>query len=369
MKMVLWTTDKGDVNADLAVTNNYTAVVAPTANDDTSLGYQVGSVWVDTATNTAYTCVDATDGAAIWEVSTSGTAEGVIAAPAASSATGTGGTASLTGGAGGATSGAGGPSSVVGGAGTAGASAGGVGKAEGGVGSPGSGTTAGGVGGIGRVKGGAGGAKSGTGAAAGGAGGDAEVIGGVGGATASSGSNAGGAGGDVVNTAGAGGAASAGTGNGGAGGSVIDTPGAGGTSAGGSAGADGGLFHRGLVVNKQGAPTAKTVSSTLTAAQVLAGIITVNQAGGATSAQQLPTVADLQAALPSDFTDNDSFDFSVINTSTVDAEDASITTNTGWTLVGSMDIPAYSAAGSLNSSGCFRARRTGAGAFTLYRLS
>lgn len=118
----------------------------------------------------------------------------------------------------------------------------------------------------------------------------------------------------------------------------------------------------------QGAPTAKTVSATLTAAEILAGIVTVNQAAGATSAQQLPTVADLETALTGEAND-DAFDFSVINTSTVDAEDASITTNTGWTLVGSMDIHAYSAAGSLNSSALFRARKTGSSAWTLYRIA
>lgn len=118
----------------------------------------------------------------------------------------------------------------------------------------------------------------------------------------------------------------------------------------------------------QGAPAAATVSATLTAANLLTGIITVNQAAGAASAQQLPLAADLDTALPR-FAAGDAFDFSVINTSTVDAEDASVTTNTGWTLVGSMDIPAYSAAGSLNSSGRFRARKTGAAAWTLYRIA
>ncbi len=123
------------------------------------------------------------------------------------------------------------------------------------------------------------------------------------------------------------------------------------------------------IIQKQNAPTAKTVSATLTAAEVLAGIITVNQAAAGASAQQLPTGTDLEAAMPATIANGDSFDFSVINTSTVDAEDASLTTNTGWTLVGSMDIPAYSAAGSLNSSGRFRARRTAANTWSLYRLS
>lgn len=127
-------------------------------------------------------------------------------------------------------------------------------------------------------------------------------------------------------------------------------------------------LHRGILFQAQGAPTAKTTSATLTAAEIAAQIITVNQGAGATSAQQLP----LASAMDTQFANaaaGDSFDFYVINTSTVDAEDASITTNTGWTLVGNMDVPAYSAAGSLNSSAHFRARKTGTAAWTLYRLA
>lgn len=203
-------------------------------------------------------------------------------------------------------------------------------------------------------------AAAGTGSA----GGAASLVGAAGGTTAT---GTAGAGGDVAVTAGAGGAAS-GAGTGGAGGSITLTPGTGGTTSGGTAGIDGVILHRGLFSVKQGAPAAKTVSATLTAAEVLSGIITVNQASGATSAQQLPLASSMDSALP-DFADGDAFDFSVINTSTVDAEDASVTTNTGWTLVGSMDIHAYSAAGSLNSSARFRARKTGTATWVLYRIS
>lgn len=118
----------------------------------------------------------------------------------------------------------------------------------------------------------------------------------------------------------------------------------------------------------QATPTAKTTSATLTAAEVLVGLITVNQGGGASSAQQLPTVSDLEAALTGEAND-DAFDFHVINISTVDAEDASITTNTGWTLVGKMDVLANNAAGTANTSGHFRARKTGTGTWTLYRVA
>lgn len=48
------------------VLNNLTAAVAPTANDDSSLGYSVGSAWFDTITQTLYFAQDVTPGAAVW---------------------------------------------------------------------------------------------------------------------------------------------------------------------------------------------------------------------------------------------------------------------------------------------------------------
>lgn len=334
MKTVLFSSLIGDINAEFAFVNNLDATTDPAITDDSSSGYSAGSTWVNITSSRVWTCTDATAGAAVWVAS--GQTAGNLIAPAASTPTGAGGTALVRGGTGGTTSGAGGPAQVTGGAATAGNSAGGAAPVTGGVGS---GNAAGGVG---SVTGGQGGAT--------GAGGPANVTGGAGGATSGNGGPA-----NVT-----GGAATAGNGNGG---SVVLTGGAkNGT------GIAGGIRTEGLAIQTQGAPAAKTVSATLTAAEVLTGIITVNQAGAASSALQLPTGTNLQAALPADFADNDSFDFSVINTSTVDAEDASLTTNTGWTLVGNMDIPAYSAAGSLNSSGLFRARRTASNTFTLYRI-
>ena len=43
---------------------------APHVNDDESIGYQVGSQWIDTVRKAHYVCVDATAGAAVWKVST-----------------------------------------------------------------------------------------------------------------------------------------------------------------------------------------------------------------------------------------------------------------------------------------------------------
>ena len=46
--------------------SNFVATAAPTANDDTGDGYTVGSWWVNTTSDEAYLCVDATAGAAVW---------------------------------------------------------------------------------------------------------------------------------------------------------------------------------------------------------------------------------------------------------------------------------------------------------------
>lgn len=116
----------------------------------------------------------------------------------------------------------------------------------------------------------------------------------------------------------------------------------------------------------QGAPAAKTVSGTLAAADILTGIITVLQGGGAPSAQQLPLATAMDTAFPGSAA-GFSFDFSYVNISANAAETATLTTNTGWTLVGGMDVAAIAA--GTKSSGRLRARKTGAGAWTLYRLS
>jgi hypothetical protein len=235
-------------------------------------------------------------------------------------ATGVGGAVTLAGGAGGATSGAGGAASLTGGAGTGGNSAGGAATVTSGAGH---GTSAGGT---------------------------ASLVAGV------SGGGATGNGGAVAITAGASGATD------GNGGSIILTAGAlAGT------GANGVIIERSVKMVKQGTQTAKTVSATLTAAEILAGIITVNQGGGSASALQLPLATAMDTALP-DSAAGDAFDFSVINISTTAAESASLTTNTGWTLVGDLDFAANSAA-TTKSAGRLRARKTGTGTWTLYRLA
>ncbi len=108
----------------------------------------------------------------------------------------------------------------------------------------------------------------------------------------------------------------------------------------------------------QGAPTALTAAATATAAQLANGLFTFNGTAGNLT---LPTVADLEADVSSASKVNAAFDFFVIN---IDAgtDDVAVATATGWTLVGNMSV-------TENTSGHFRARKTGDGTWTCYRIS
>jgi hypothetical protein len=119
---------------------------------------------------------------------------------------------------------------------------------------------------------------------------------------------------------------------------------------------DGNVSEATLTV--QGAPTALTAAATATAAQLSNGLFTFNGTAGNLT---LPTVADLEAGIPNAVKVNAAFDFYVIN---IDAgtDDVTVATATGWTLVGTMAV-------TEGTSGHFRARKTGDGSWTLYRIS
>lgn len=55
------------------------AASSPGVTDDEDAGYQVGALWVNTATQAIYVCEDATAGAAVWTVSATSAAGTVIA--------------------------------------------------------------------------------------------------------------------------------------------------------------------------------------------------------------------------------------------------------------------------------------------------
>ena len=107
----------------------------------------------------------------------------------------------------------------------------------------------------------------------------------------------------------------------------------------------------------QAAPTALTAAATATAAQLSAGMFTFNGTAGNLT---LPTVADLEAGIPNAVKVNAAFDFFVVNIDGVDA--VTLAVGTGWTIVGV-------AAVSASTSAQFRARKTGDGTWTLYRLA
>lgn len=108
----------------------------------------------------------------------------------------------------------------------------------------------------------------------------------------------------------------------------------------------------------QAAPTALTAAATATAAQLASGLFTFNGTAGNLT---LPTVADLEAEISSAAKVNAAFDFYVIN---IDAgtDDVTLAVGTGWTIVGNAVV-------TENTSAHFRARKTGDGTWTAYRLS
>lgn len=110
----------------------------------------------------------------------------------------------------------------------------------------------------------------------------------------------------------------------------------------------------GVIIRTQPAQTSKSGAVTLTAAELRTQIIEYT---GAVANLQLPTGTDLQTSIGS--ATNVAFDFSVINTG---SGAATLTTNTGLTLTGSMVV-------TNGTSGTFRARRNGANTFTIYRLN
>ena len=113
----------------------------------------------------------------------------------------------------------------------------------------------------------------------------------------------------------------------------------------------------------QGAAIAHDTAATFAVSDLVGGIITSNPAAGI--ALTLPLATAMDTSLPSAEV-NWSIDFAVINTSSTGANIDTMTTNTGWTLVGNMVITPLATGGT---SARFRATRRGTGAWTLYRLS
>jgi len=108
-------------------------------------------------------------------------------------------------------------------------------------------------------------------------------------------------------------------------------------------------------INTQTAPVSKAAAATLTAVELTNGLV---QYTGATASLTLPTVADLEV-LVSSAKNNSSFDVNFINTG---AGTLTIAIGTGWTLVGTVTSATL-------TSAAWRARKTGDGTWTFYRIS
>lgn len=112
------------------------------------------------------------------------------------------------------------------------------------------------------------------------------------------------------------------------------------------------------------APVSITASATLTSAQVLNGLILANS-GVSSGAQTyvLPTVADFETAFPSATKVGATYTFRLVNLGTSTAT-AIISAGTGWTVSGSLTMTIPVATGAV-----LVARKSGAGAWTLYRVA
>lgn len=109
----------------------------------------------------------------------------------------------------------------------------------------------------------------------------------------------------------------------------------------------------------QGAPTAVAAAATMTSAELANGLFVFNGAAGNLT---LPTVALVEADISSAAKVNAAFDFIVINADASGSDAVTLAAGTGWTLVGT-------AAVSAGTSAQFRARKTGDGAWTAYRIA
>ena len=110
-----------------------------------------------------------------------------------------------------------------------------------------------------------------------------------------------------------------------------------------------------IQLNTQTAPVSKAAAATLTPAELTNGLV---QYTGASASLTLPTVADLEL-LVSSAKNNSSFDVNFLNTG---AGTLTIAIGTGWTLVGTVTSATL-------TSAAWRARKTGDGTWTLYRIS
>ena len=108
----------------------------------------------------------------------------------------------------------------------------------------------------------------------------------------------------------------------------------------------------------QGAPTAVAAAATMTAAELANGLFVFNGTAGNLT---LPTVALVEADISSATKVNAAFDFVIINADAT-TDDVTLAAGTGWTIVGNAVVTEA-------TSAQFRARKTGDGTWTAYRIA
>lgn len=123
-------------------------------------------------------------------------------------------------------------------------------------------------------------------------------------------------------------------------------------------------YFRAQVLNLQAAPTTATGTVTLTAAQMLGGIIEATPIAAATYTTLTGTL--LEAALPSGIVNDDSFELTIINLGGAGFI-ITLAGGAGVTIVGSATVD--DAGADITSSGTFRFRRSAANTFIAYRIA
>jgi hypothetical protein len=114
-----------------------------------------------------------------------------------------------------------------------------------------------------------------------------------------------------------------------------------------------------LPLGVQNAPQTASGTATLTAAQILGGLLVADPSTSAAT-YTLPTVAQTEAVLTNAKV-NSSVIIRIVNLGTSSGA-LTISAGTGWTLVGSATV-------AVTSSAQFLARKTDVGAWTAYRMS
>lgn len=108
-------------------------------------------------------------------------------------------------------------------------------------------------------------------------------------------------------------------------------------------------------------PATATASATLTVDKLINGML-LGSPGATAASYTLPTVTELENVLSAARVGS-TFDLNVINIDGSAAGVITLVTNTGWTLVGLMTVAATAGTAQM-----FRARKTGLGTWSLYRL-